>query len=290
MGFQGEISARFYSRVRTTGRILSRNRFSLIGAVVLSLMIFLALFGRIISPFDPQTVLAGPVFAPPQASFWFGTDDLGRDVLSRTISGIRISLIVGVTASAVAMVIGVAVGALAGFFGRAVDNVLMRITELFMVIPSFFLALVLVAFVGAHLINIIVVIGLLSWPVIARITRSEVLAIKSRQYVDAARVVGASSMALLFGEILPNATAPIIVATTLNVGQAILTESGLSYLGLGDPNAVSLGLMLQQSQLIMVDAPWAAAFPGVFITLAVLSVNLVGDALNDLIDPRAKTR
>lgn len=271
-------------------QIISRNKVSAAGVAILTVLAFLAAAGSLIAPFDPQQVGVAPTLLPPGPPYWMGTDELGRDLLSRVVSGVRISLIVGVTSTVVSAIVGVAVGALAGFFGGILDDLLMRITEVFMVIPRFFLALVLVALFGANIVNIILSIAMLSWPIQARIVRSEVLSLKSRQYVDAARLAGAGTFALVFGEILPNAMGPMIVTSTLQVGQAMLLEASLSYLGLGDPNQVSLGLILQQSQSILLVAWWAATFSGLMIFLAVLSTNLAGDALNDLFDPRSRTR
>ena len=181
-------------------------------------------------------------------------------------------------------------GAVSGFFGRWVDDILMRITEVFQVVPRFFLAMMLVAFFGARILNIILAIALLSWPVLARLVRADFLSLKSRQFSDAARTAGAGTGKLIFIEILPNALGPLIVSATLLVGQAMLLEAGLAYIGLGDPSQVSLGLMLQQSQYIMRSAWWAMTFPGLFIFLAVFSINLVGDGINDILNPRSRER
>ena len=200
------------------------------------------------------------------------------------------SLLVGITASTIATFIGIIVGAVSGFFGRWVDDILMRITEVFQVVPRFFLAMMLVAFFGARILNIILAIALLSWPVLARLVRADFLSLKSRQFADAARTAGAGTGKLIFIEILPNALGPLIVSATLLVGQAMLLEAGLAYLGLGDPSQVSLGVMLQQSQYIMRSAWWAMTFPGLFIFLAVFSINLVGDGINDILNPRSRER
>lgn len=274
----------------STRRVLGRNRMSSFGVVVLLCLIVVAVFGQLLSPYDPQLVGAAPTLVPPGPDHWMGSDELGHDLLSRVISGIRISMIVGLTSTLISSVVGIVVGAVAGFSGGFVDDLLMRVTELFMIIPRFFLALVFVAIFGATILNVIVSIGILSWPIQARIVRSEFLSLKSRQYVDAARVAGASTASLVFLEILPNALGPVIVAATLQVGQAMLIEASLAYLGLGDPNQVSLGLMLQKSQSVMRSAWWTAAFPGSMIFLAILSSNLVGDALNDLLNPRSRGR
>jgi peptide/nickel transport system permease protein len=197
---------------------------------------------------------------------------------------------VGFTATILSALFGVLIGSLAGFYGGLLDALLMRVTEIFMVIPMFFVALVLVAMFGGNILNIVVAIALLSWPAQARLVRADFLTLKSRQFVEAARVAGARNTTLVFVEILPNALGPVIVAATLRVGQAILIESGLSYLGLGDPNHVSLGMMLQQAQSVMRMAWWTAVFPGLMIFLAVLSSNICGDALNDVVSPRSRSQ
>ncbi len=271
-------------------RIFGRNRAAVVAAAVLAVLLAFALLGPLLVPFDPTRTGVGPSMAPPGAPHWMGTDELGRDVFSRAAGGLRISLLVGVSAAGTATLIGLLVGGTAGFFGGFVDDALMRVTEIFQVIPRFFLAILLVAFFGAGLANIIFAIAILGWPEVARLVRAEVLTLRGRQFVDAARVAGASRPALIFGEILPNAMGPVVVNTSLLVGQAMLLEAGLSYLGLGDPSVVSLGVMLQEAQQIMRSAWWTSAFPGALIFLAVLALNLLGDGLNDLLDPRARER
>lgn len=271
-------------------RIFSRNRVSVLGSIILAILTLVAIFGNFIVPFDPDRIGVGPTMVAPGKAFWMGTDELGRDVFSRVVAGTRVSLLVGICAALVATGLGILVGSIAGFLGGFFDDVLMRVTEIFQVIPRFFLAIMLVAFFGAHILNIILAISVLSWPEIARLVRAEFLSLKSRQYVDAARVAGASAATLIFIEILPNTLGPVIVNATLQVGQAMLLEAGLSYLGLGDPNQVSLGLMLNQAQQIMRSAWWTTAFPGMVIFLAVLSLNLVGDGLNDVLNPMSRGR
>jgi peptide/nickel transport system permease protein len=271
-------------------RLFARNRAALAGAVILVLLLAFALFGPLLLPHGPEDVSAGSSMAPPDAAFPFGTDDLGRDVLSRCASGLRISLTVGVSAAAIATAIGVLVGGIAGFAGGRTDSALMRVTEVFQVIPRFFLAVLLVAFFGAGIGMIIIAIAVLAWPDVARLLRSEVLVLRGRQFIDAARLSGAPPVRLIFSEILPNAMGPVIVNTTLLVGQAMLLEAGLAYLGLGDPSVVSLGVMLQQAQQIMQAAWWTSVFPGVLLFLSVLALNVMGDGLNEAVNPRARGR
>lgn len=251
-------------------------------------MIGLAFLAPFIVPYDPHTVGVGMRFKPLSLHFLMGTDNLGRDVLSRVLMGARTSLFVGFSAAAASTFLGVIVGTLAGFFGGLVDSILMRITELFQVIPRFFLALVTVALFGANIWNIILAIGILSWPVTARLVRSEFLSQRKRYFVDAARMQGASSWNLIFVEILPNVSGVIIVNSTLMVAQAMLLEAGLSYIGVGDPTTVSWGVMLYQAQAFLNRAWWMSAFPGLGIFLSVLALNLVGDGLNDVLNPRSQ--
>ena len=274
----------------TSWRIFARNTSAVVALVLLTALLALALLGPWLASFDPDKVGVGPAMASPGWPHLLGTDELGRDILARILVGTRVSLIVGLSAAAISTSLGIVVGGLAGFFGGLIDDVLMRITEIFQVIPRFFLAVLLVAFFGASIVNIIAAIAFLSWPEVARIVRAEFLSLRGRQFVDAARVAGASSAALIFVEILPNALGAVVVNATLQVGQAMLLEAGLSYLGLGDPSQVSLGLMLHQAQQIMRTAWWATAFPGLVIFLAVLSLNLVGDGLNDVLNPRSRER
>lgn len=274
----------------TRWRLFARGKGAVVGAAILAGLMLVALVGVVVAPFDPEKVGAGTEMVGPGLTHWMGTDELGRDVFSRILVGIKVSLLVGLGAAAISTGLGVAVGGVAGYAGGLIDDALMRVTEVFQVVPRFFLAVLLVAFFGASILNIIAAIAILSWPEVARIVRAEFLSLRSRQFVDAARVAGASVGTLIFVEILPNALGPVVVNATLQVGQAMLLEAGLSYLGLGDPSQISLGLMLHQAQQIMRTAWWATAFPGLMIFLAVLSLNLVGDGLNDVLNPRSRGR
>jgi peptide/nickel transport system permease protein len=255
---------------------------------VLAAVIAVGLIGPFIAPSDPSNIGVGKRFHPISLKFPMGTDNLGRDVLSRFLWGARTSLIVGFSAAAASTLLGVLIGTLSGFFGGVVDNLLMRVTEFFQVIPRFFLALLAVALFGASILNIIIAIGVLSWPVTARLVRSEFLSQRKRYFVDAARMQGASSWNLIFVEILPNVSGVIIVNSTLMVAQAMLLEAGLSYIGVGDPTAISWGTMLYQAQMSLMSAWWMAVFPGLGIFLSVISLNLVGDGLNDVFNPRSQ--
>lgn len=277
-------------REPTWWRIFARNRGALLGAVILTLLFLLAITAPAFLWFEPGRIEVGPSMAPPSLTHPMGTDELGRDVFSRATGGLSVSLMVGFGAATIATFLGILVGGIAGFSGGRIDALLMRVTEIFQVIPRFFLAVLFVAFFGASIMNILVTIAVLSWPEIARLVRGEFLSLRSRQFVDAARVAGASPVTLIFVEILPNALGPVVVNATLMVGQAMLLEAGLSYLGLGDPTRISLGQMLQEAQQIMRSAWWTTAFPGALIFLSVLSLNLVGDGLNDVLNPRLRGR
>jgi peptide/nickel transport system permease protein len=234
--------------------------------------------------------MAATPFVAPGPTHWMGTDDLGRDVLSGVVHGARTSLRVGFLATCIALAIGGAMGSLSGYYGGRIDSLLTGVTEWVLVIPRFFLALLLVAIWGASTWNIIVAIGVLSWPLTARLIRAEFLALKEREFVMAARAVGSGDVAIITRQILPNALAPVVVNGSLEVGSAILLEAAMSFLGLGDPRAVSWGSMLFNAQGFFRDAWWMSVFPGLAIFLVVLSLNLIGDGLNDALNVRLAGR
>lgn len=277
-------------REPTWWRVFLRNTSAAGAAFVLALLILLAIFGPMLAPFEAGRVDVGPSMEGPGLTYLMGTDELGRDVFSRAVRGLGASLAVGFSAASFATVIGILVGGVSGFFGGLVDDLSMRFTEIFQVVPRFFLAVLLVAFFGNSIVNIVIAIAALSWPEIARLVRAEFMTLRSRQFVDAARVAGASRTELIFAEILPNALGAVVVNATLMVGQAMLLEAGLSYLGLGDPSLVSLGQMLQEAQQLMRSAPWTTAFPGLLIFLSVISLNIVGDGVTDILNPRSRER
>ncbi len=260
-----------------------------IGFGLTAFFVVLAVLADVLAPGSPFAFVGDPL-QPPGGEFWFGTDDLGRSVFTGVVHGARTSLLVGLSVAGAALVVGSVVGGIAGLAGGWVDDVLMRLTELLQVLPRFFLALVVVALFGASLTNLIIVLAATSWVFTARLARAGVLSVKQRDYVLAARSLGASEAGNLFGHILPNALAPVIVNASLQVGRAILIEAGLSFLGLGDPNVISWGFMLNNAQAFMRTAWWMAVFPGAAIALTVLGVNLAGDALNDYWDPRGRGR
>ncbi len=228
-----------------------------------------------------------PFLAPLAVDgFVFGTDALGRDVTAGLVHGARVSLLVGLVSTLVALAVGVPLGAVAGYFGGWADDLLMRFTEFFQTIPSFALAIVLVAILQPSIVSIVAAIAIVSWPPVARLVRGEVLSLRTREYVQAAIVTGQSHKWIIWREILPNALSPIIVLASLMVATAILLESSLSFLGLGDPNLMSWGYMVGAGRTVIRQAWWITVLPGIAILLTVLALNLVGEGLNDALNPR----
>ncbi|KAA0971851.1 ABC transporter permease [Aureimonas fodinaquatilis] len=270
-------TSRAWARFRT-------NRAAMIGLAFTTIIVLAALSAPYLPIYDPMQM--GRSFLPPSWSHLMGTDALGSDIFSNIILGARTSLIVGFCAVLTSTTIGVLVGALAGYFGGTVDTVLMRVTEMFQILPQFFLAIVIVALFGSSIWNVVLVIGALTWPVTARLLRAEFLTLRRREFVDAARSLGMSQTDIIFREIMPNALPPIIVNCTLQISSAILLQTSLSFLGLGDPNAMSWGTMLHNAQDYFSRAWWMAAFPGMALFITTLSLNLVGDGLNDALNPK----
>ena len=260
----------------------------LTGVVLLALVVLLATVGPYLYAVDARS-MKGRRFQPPSTSFVLGTDYLGRDVLAGIVSGARTSLAVGAAATLIVLVVGVVVGGIAGYYGGRVDNALMRVTEFFQVLPAFLFAMVLVAIFSPTLSTIVIAIGITNWAGMARLVRAEFLALRGREFVTAARALGASDWRLMSRAVLPNSLPPIVVNTALTVGVCILFEAGLSFLGLGDANTISWGYMIGSSRTYLREAWWAVTFPGLAIFLTVLSLSLVGDALNHLLDPRRET-
>lgn len=250
-------------------------------------LVVICILGPALAPFDPVALATGRRFEPPSLSHFMGTDHLGRDVFSRFLSGARISIGIGLLAAAISTSFGMLVGAVAGYCEGWVDEALMRITEMFMVIPRFFLALLMVALFGASALNIILAIALLTWPVTARLVRAEFMGLRHRQFVQRAKMAGAGHGHIIAREILPNCLGVIIVSGTLLCAEAILLEAGLSYFGLGDPSSGSWGLMLYEAQSYLRNAWWLSAFPGLGIFLAVLTFNVLGDGLSEAYNPRS---
>ena len=257
---------------------------ALVGTISLA-----ALLAPLFTPYEPTALNVDHVLEAPSTSHPFGTDALGRDVLSRMLYGGRVSLWVGFLAVGISIAIGLFFGLIAGYFGGMADELIMRGVDVMLCFPSFFLILAVLAFLEPSLVNIMIVIGLTSWMGVARLVRAEALSLKKRDFVLAAKLAGATNTRILLRHILPNAAAPVLVSATLGVGGAILTESGLSFLGLGvQAPTASWGNMLLEGKEVLEIAPWMSIFPGIAILLTVLGYNLLGESLRDLLDPRLK--
>ena len=260
------------------------------GLIILIGIAVMGFIGPLFYPTDPFDMVWMP-FSPPGADgFLLGTDYLGRDILSQIINGARVSIAIGFSAALVSCFIGVGIGSFAGFYGGWVEETLMRITEFFQVLPTLLFAMVIVALFGSSVLSITLAIGAVSWASVARITRSEFLRIKELDFVLASRSSGSNNMALIFRVILPNAAAPIIVQSALLVGAAITFEAGLAFLGLSDPNVISWGQVIGSNRVYILDATYTVTFPGVAIFITVLAISLVGDGLNDALNPKLRSR
>lgn len=265
------------------------NKMILTGTIIVAVLAALAIAAPLIAPYDYKAQDIGQRLLPPSPQHLMGTDELGRDVLSRMLTGGRISLAVGIIAVLIAAIIGIALGAVSGFFGGTVDNVIMRTVDIVLTIPTLFLILMLIVFLGPSLVNIMIIIGLTSWTDIARIIRAEVMSIKKTAYVDAARLIGIRKRDIIFRHILPNAIAPVFVYMTFGISGAILTESGLSFLGLGvQPPMPSWGNILTAGKDYIHSAWWLIAFPGLAIFISVFGYNILGEGLRDFLNPKLK--
>ena len=273
--------------LRIIGTRFTRNRLSLAGALVVCALVCTAVLAPLISPYEPTEIDVYNVLSPPTREHLMGTDELGRDLLSRIIWGSRVSLKVGFVAVGIALMIGVAIGAAAGFYGGKVDSVLMRFVDIMLAFPTFFLILAVIAILEPSIFTIMAVIGVTSWMDVARLVRAEFLTLKERDFVDAARAMGVKNIRLIFRHILPNALSPVFVAATFGIAGAILVESGLSFLGLGvQPPDPSWGNILTSGKDNIEVAWWLSLYPGLAILITVLSYNLVGEGLRDALDPR----
>jgi peptide/nickel transport system permease protein len=270
-------------------RRLLRRRGAVFGLFVIALLVAAALLAPLISPYDPSLQTWTAVRKAPSALHWFGTDDVGRDVLARVIYGAQASLMAGVISVAIAIALGVPAGLIAGYVGGFVDALFGRITDAMLACPFLILAIALAAFLGPSLGNAMIAIGITTTPIFVRLTRAQVMAVKVEDYVEAARAVGNPHWRIALVHILPNILPALLVQATLSLAAAIIAEAALSFLGLGQqPPAPSWGSMLNSAQRFLVNAPWMAVWPGLAIFLAVLSFNLVGDGLRDALDPRSR--
>jgi len=264
-----------------------RNRAAVFGAFLVALIVIMALFAPWLTHYDPVQASFMTVRQAPSAAHWFGTDELGRDVLSRLLYGARASLLAGVVSVGIAVVLGVPLGLIAGYFGRFVDGVISRIADALLSIPFLILAIALSAFLGPSLTNAMAAIGISAMPRFIRLTRGQAISVRAEEYVEGARAIGLDHARIMLRYILPNVLPPIIVQASLTVASAIIAEASLSFLGLGQlPPAPSWGSMLNTAKDFVSQAPWMSIFPGVAIFLAVLGFNLLGDGLRDALDPR----
>ena len=266
------------------------NRAAMVASIVLAFVVLATIFGPLLYPVDPFEMVWAPFTPPGQEGFVLGTDYLGRDMLAALLNGGRVSLTIGLVAALMSVFIGISFGALAGFYRGLVEEVLMRITEFFQVLPTLLFSMVIVALFGASLEVVTIAIGVVSWTAVARITRAEFLRIRELEYVTASRAAGASNVTLMTRVILPNALPPIIVQAALMVGSAILFEAGLAFLGLSDPNVVSWGQIIGSNRPYILDASFTVTIPGLAIFVTVLSISLIGDGLNDALNPKLRAR
>jgi peptide/nickel transport system permease protein len=270
---------------------LRRHRLALVGAGLLALLVAMAVLAPLLAPHDPLSQDLYRRLQPPSTAHPLGTDDFGRDILSRIMYGARISLRVGLVSTLLALTVGSALGLAAGYRGGTVDTVVMRAMDIVLAFPSILLAIAIVAVLGPGLDNVMVAVSLVLVPQYARLVRASVLSIRQMAYVEAARALGASGARIVWATVLPNCAAPLIVQSTLSLGTAVLDAAGLSFLGLGaQPPAPEWGAMLSAGRELMLTAPWVMAFPGVAIFLVVLALNLLGDGLRDALDPRTAWR
>ncbi len=271
-------------------RRFSRNRSAVLGLTILTLVLFIASIAGFIYPEDPFRLAGTPLSGPGLNGFLLGSDSLGRDVASGIAHGAKTSLLIGLIATLAAVFIGIIFGAFSGYYGGRVDDILMRITEIFQTIPSFVFAILLVAIMKPSIESIVIAITVVSWPGVARLVRAEFLSLKNREFVQACHTLGMSDFRIMAREILPNCLSPIIVIGSLMVATAILIESGLAFLGLGDPNIMSWGFQIGAGRTMLRSAWWVCTFPGIAILITVLAINLVGEGLNDALNPRLRER
>lgn len=272
-------------------RRFASNKGAILGAIILIVVVAVAIFAPLLYSGNPWRGIARPMLPPFQdGAYPLGTDMLGRDIAAGIAHGARVTLMIGLTSTMVSVFIGVTFGSLAGFYGGWVDDLLMRFTEFFQTIPPFAMAVVLVAIFTPTLLTIILAIAIVSWPPVARLVRAEFMSLKSREFVQAAVTIGQTGPRIIWSQILPNVMSPIIVTASLMVATAILTESSLAFLGLGDRNQMSWGYQIGAGREMLRQAWWMATFPGVAILLTVLAINLIGEGLNDAMNPHLRGR
>lgn len=270
-------------------RRLKRNKLAMVGLGIVAVLILLAIFSNFIAPYDPIVRVKEDALLSPSGAHLFGTDLLGRDIFSRVVYGSKISIVVGIVAVGISVIIGLFLGALSGYFGGISDTIIMRVADIFFAFPYILGAIAIMTILGPGIVNIFIAIGILGWASFARIFRSSILSIKNKEYIEAAKALGASNYRIITRHIFPNSFAPIIVYATMNVGSAIIVEAALSFLGLGvQPPTPSWGKMLSESLDYIDIAPWMMLFPGLAIVITVLGFVLLGDGLRDAFDPKLK--
>ena len=279
-------------KLAAAGQIIWGNKQLLVGIILVSILVLLAVLAPVLSPYSPYE-LTNELRAAPgtpgsngRAAQWLGTDKLGRDILSQLFWGAQTSLKIGLTAALIAALVGTMIGGIAGYFGGNVDKVIVEFINVFVMTPSFFLILIIVAMFGSKMIYVMIVIGLTSWPGNARLMRAQAISLRNRTFVRACQAMGESKLSIMFRHIIPNGICPIVANTTMQISGAILTEAGLSFLGLGDPNIISWGQMINNGKPLLTKAPWVAIVPGVAVVITVLAFFLIGDGLNRVIAPK----
>lgn len=265
------------------------NHAALAGLIVILLIILAAVFAPLITRYDPNALNLANMRKPPSAEHWFGTDDMGRDVFARVIYGGRLSLMIGFVPSVISLVLGTALGLMAGYLGRHVDAVIMRLADVVLAFPSLLLAMVVMYTLGSSILNMFIALSIINWAGTARVVRAQTLSLKEKEFVEAARSMGVSRFSIVFRHILPNCLPNLIVLFTLDIPGAIMWESSMSFLGVGDPNAASWGLMVSQGKSYAYMCPWLILAPGLAILVTVMAFNFLGDGLRDAIDPYLKT-
>ena len=265
------------------------NRAALLGLVLILLIVALAIAAPLVARYDPEALDLVNMRKAPSAQHWFGTDDLGRDVFARIVYGSRTSLMIGFVPSAISLVLGTLLGLMAGFIGRKVDAVIMRVADVVLAFPSLLLAMVVMYTLGASLLNMFIALSIINWAGTARVVRAQTLSLKEKEFVEAARSLGVSKPMIVLRHILPNCVPNLIVLFTLDIPGAIMWESSMSFLGVGDPNAASWGLMVSQGKQYAYMCPWLILAPGLAILITVMAFNFLGDGLRDAIDPYLKT-
>lgn len=268
---------------------IKKNKMAMIGGITIILLILIAIFARFLSPYDPYKVNLNMQFAKPSAEHWLGTDEFGRDLLTRIMFGTRISLIIGLIPTFLSMMIGIVLGMISGYYGKKTDFIIMRIADVVLAFPELLLAMVVMYTLGASLLNLFIALSLVRWAGVARVVRAQTMSLKEKEFVEASRAIGIKNWIIMFKHILPNCLSSLVVLFTLNIPGAILSEASLSFLGVGaQPPAASWGLMISRGKEYLFSAPWVAIAPGIAILIVVLAFNYLGDGLRDALDPYMK--